>query len=181
MPKTLLTGPPGCGKTTLIRKVVAQLPVPAGGFYTQELRDARRARLGFEIVTLDGQRGTLAHVDIRSPQRVGKYGVDLAALDGLAVEAVRRTLELGRLVVIDEIGPMELLSPRFREIVLDVLESETSLLATVVQRSTPFTDLLKRRPGLTLLEVRPDNREVLPARILSMLFGPQRHKEHEAG
>jgi nucleoside-triphosphatase len=170
MPQILLTGPPGCGKTTIIRKVVLQLSIPAGGFYTQELRDAHSNRLGFEILTLDGQRGVLAHVDFRSPQRVGRYGVDLAALDSLAVEAVRRALESGSLVVIDEIGPMELLSPRFRTVVLDALESRSSLLATVVQRSTPFTDALKRRQQVTLLEVRPDNREALPARILSLLI-----------
>lgn len=179
MPKILLTGPPACGKTTVIRKVVAQLPIPAGGFYTQELRDARGARLGFEIITLDGRKGTLAHVDYRSPPRVGKYGVDLAALDDLAVGSVRRALESGGLVVIDEIGPMELLSPRFRGVVLEVLESQASLLATVVQRSTPFTDALKRRPAVALFEVRPENREYLPARILALLFEPQRHERHK--
>jgi len=179
MPKILLTGPPSCGKTTVIRKVVAGLLVPAGGFYTQELRDVHHVRLGFEIVTLDGRRATLAHVDIRSPQRVGKYGVDLAALDGLAVQVVHLALELGGLVVIDEIGPMELLSTLFRQVVLEALESDASLLATIVQRSTPFTDAFKRRPEVTLMEVRPDNREHLPGDILALLLEPQRHQDHE--
>jgi nucleoside-triphosphatase len=105
--------------------------------------------------------------------------VYLAALDGLAVQVVHLALELGSLVVIDEIGPMELLSTTFQQVVLEALESDTSLLATVVQRSTPFTDAFKRRPEVTLMEVRPDNREHLPGDILALLLEPQRHKDHE--
>jgi nucleoside-triphosphatase len=75
----LLTGLPGCGKTTLIRKVISRSSTPTGGFYTQESREpyynpANGIRKGFEIITLDGRRGILAHVDIHDPMRVGKYG-----------------------------------------------------------------------------------------------------------
>jgi nucleoside-triphosphatase THEP1 len=74
--KILLTGRPGSGKTTVIEWALAAMPkVQAGGFFTCEIRDAQGTRLGFEIVTLDGQETTLAHVRIRSAQRVGKYGV----------------------------------------------------------------------------------------------------------
>lgn len=167
--KLLLTGRPGCGKTSVIRRIVARLPLVAGGFYTQELRSASGERLGFEIITLDGQSAILAHVDITGPPRVGKYGVDLAALDGLAVAAVADAIAHGKTIVIDEIGPMEIASTRFREVVLVALDSPMPLLATIVQRSMPFTDALKRRTEVTLIEVTPANREALPKRILDRL------------
>jgi nucleoside-triphosphatase len=76
----LLTGSPGCGKTTLVRRVIARLNGPVGGFYTEEIRSGG-ARQGFKIVTFGGQAGILAHVNLSGPLRVGRYGVDLKALD----------------------------------------------------------------------------------------------------
>src|SRR3990170_8149394 len=107
MAAILLTGRPGCGKTTLIREVVRSLDVPAGGFYTEEVRAAGR-RLGFDLVTLDGRRACLASVNSRSRLRVSRYGVELAALDGLGTEAIRSGIAGASLIVIDEIGKMEL-------------------------------------------------------------------------
>lgn len=170
--KLLLTGRPGCGKTTVVQRIVAGgLPLAAGGFYTQELRSAGGERLGFEIVTLNGQRAVLAHVDLPGPPRVGKYGVDLAALDRLVVTSVMDAVTLGKFVIIDEIGPMEVASTNFRNAVLAALDSPQSVLATIVQRSTPFTDALKHRAEIQLIEVTPINREALPKRILDRLQG----------
>jgi len=164
----LLTGRPGSGKTTLIRRVLARLAGSAGGFYTQEIREAGR-RTGFEIITLDGGRGILAHVDISSKHRISKYGVDLSALETFAIPAMLDAVEHNKLVVIDEIGPMELLSPEFRRVVLDILGSSASVLGSIVWRSTPFTDQIKSRPDVTLLEVTPENREELFEVILELV------------
>lgn len=142
--KILLTGHPGCGKTTLIREVIAQIPGPITGFYTQEMRSAGR-RVGFALLTLDGRQSVLAHVDIRGSHRIAKYGVDIAIIDELAVPALYQGMEENGLIVIDEIGPMEILSPRFRQAVLDVLESPVRVLGTIVKRSIPFIDALKAR------------------------------------
>ncbi len=165
----IFTGAPGSGKTTLIRRVVERLGVPAGGFYTQEVRE-QGVRKGFAIYTLDGQRGTLARVGIRSQWQVGKYGVNLRDLEELAVPAVYEALNKGWLVVIDEIGPMEILSTAFQEVVLEALESGSDVLATVVRRSTPFTDRIKSRPEVLLLDVRPSNREQLLERIVALFL-----------
>ena len=80
MKNILLTGRPGCGKTTLIKRVVEELALPAGGFYTEEIRQ-RGERVGFKIITLSGEEAVFADVDFRTPQRLGKYGLDLAALE----------------------------------------------------------------------------------------------------
>jgi nucleoside-triphosphatase len=74
--KILLTGRPGCGKTTLIKRVFNDLPRRAGGFYTEEIRDGG-TRAGIKIVTLDGKEAVFAHVDFKTPDRLGKYGLDL--------------------------------------------------------------------------------------------------------
>jgi nucleoside-triphosphatase len=162
--KVLLTGRPGCGKTTLIKRVVNHLPRGAGGFYTEEIRDGG-TRAGFKIVTLDGDEVVFAHVDFKSRERLGKYGLDLSALERIGVDAVRQAIQAGRLVVIDEIGPMEIRSPIFREAVNEVLDSELPLLATIFARPLPFTEVIKSRPDVTLIEVRPDNRDRLVSEL----------------
>lgn len=164
----LITGVPGSGKTTLVHRVIENYSGLAGGFYTQEIRQ-KRAREGFEIVTLDGEQATLAHVDIKSPVKVSKYGVDLSTLDKFAVKAIQTAIDLGGLIVIDEIGPMEIASPHFREALTKSLEGDSNVLATITKRSTSFTDEIKSRPDVTLIEVTRDNRDNLVGVILDML------------
>ena len=162
--KVLLTGRPGCGKTTLIKRVVNNLPRRAGGFYTEEIRDGV-TRAGFKIVTLDGEEVVFAHVDLKTPEHLGKYGLDLSALETIGVGAVRQAVRSTRLVVIDEIGPMEIRSAIFRDAVNEALDSEVPVIATIFGRSLPFTDAIKSRPDVTLIEVRPDNRKRLDSEL----------------
>lgn len=166
--KTLLTGFPGSGKTTLIRQVLEELPVPASGFFTREIRK-RGVRNGFELVTLDGHSRLLAHIDLKSLHKVGKYKVDISTLDDLAVPAIREGMFTKSLIVVDEIGPMEILSPAFRKAVVDALNSPCLVLGTIVRRSLPFTDAIKARPDLEVIEVSRDNRESLKALLLEKL------------
>jgi nucleoside-triphosphatase len=115
-------------------------------------------------VTLDGEEVVFGHVDFSAAagsNRLGKYGLDLSALERIGVGAVRQALQVRRIVIIDEIGPMEIRSPIFRDTVNKVLDSEVPLLATIFARSLPFTDAIKSRPDVTLIEVRPNNRERL--------------------
>ena len=163
--RILLEGRPGSGKTTLARRIVAGLrehDIPVTGFTTEEIRHAG-TRVGFAIETADGDRGTLAHVDLPGPPRVGKYGVDLDALEELAIPAVRPSS--GSLVVIDELGKMELASNPFREAVEVLFASPADVVATVHAFRHPFTDALKARPGVERLQVTAANRADL-ARIL---------------
>ena len=166
--KILLSGRPGCGKTTLVKRLVNHFAQSAGGFYTEEIRD-RGTRVGFKIATLDGDEVVFAHVEIESSTRLGKYWLDLPALEAVGVRAVREAVQRGRLVVIDEIGPMEIRSPVFRETVKEALDSKASLLATIFARSLPFTDMIKSRDDVVVIEVRPDNRERLVSELAEKL------------
>jgi nucleoside-triphosphatase len=162
--KVLLTGRPRCGKTTLVRRVVKELPQSAGGFYTEEIRK-HRERVGFKIVTLDGKEGVFAHVNFKTQQRLGKYGLDLSPLETIGIEAVRKTVRGGELTVIDEIGPMEIRSAIFRDTVNEALSSCAPLLGTITARPFPFTDAIKKRRDVTVIEVRWDNREQLVSEL----------------
>jgi nucleoside-triphosphatase len=169
--KVLLTGRPGCGKTTLVKRVVNELSPSAGGFYTEEIRE-RRQRVGFKIITLDGDDAVFAHVDLQTPERVAKYRLDLSALETVGVEAVREAVRARRLVVIDEIGPMEIRSRNFRDAVNDALDSGAPILATITARSLPFTDAIKSRPDVSIVEVRIKNRDKLVSELLNRFSSP---------
>lgn len=166
----LLSGQPGVGKTTLIQRVIAMMPGHWGGFYTQEIRGVA-ARLGFEIVTLDGQRTLLAHIDKPGPPRVGRYGVYVENVDRVAVPALYRAIAEADYVVIDEIGKMELLSEPFRTAVLHAVQSPKTVLGTVMWQKHPWADALKNRPGVSVLTVTLANRGHLLDQIIQLLVG----------
>ncbi len=154
----LLTGRPGTGKTSLIREAVAGLGDKAGGFYTEEIRTGG-VREGFRLVTLDGQQAILAHTGIKSPYRVSRYGVDIEGLERVGVPALEKAAQQGKLVVVDEIGKMELFSERFREAVLKILESPVKVLGTIMLSPHPWADELKGRPQVKLVELTRGNRQ----------------------
>jgi nucleoside-triphosphatase len=164
----LLTGRPGIGKTTVVERVVASLPAgSASGFFTRELRE-RGVRHGFAIETLDGETAVLASTRFRGGPRVGRYRVDVAALDRIGVPTIARRAGI-HLVVVDEIGKMECLSARFREAVRQALDASTSVLATVAESGGGFIAEVRRRPDVTLLVLSPAERDTLPARLVGML------------
>lgn len=141
------------------------------GFYTEEVRERGR-RIGFDVVTLDGRRGPLARAGARGP-RVSRYGVDLASFEELGLATLERALEGGQpVLVVDEIGKMELFSQRFTAL-LDQLfgpPGDRAVLGTVMAGRHPTVDRLRRGRGLRIIEVGPRNRDALP-RELGRIYG----------
>jgi nucleoside-triphosphatase len=166
----LVEGRPAVGKTTVVRRLATllrQAGVPLAGFVTEELRERGR-RVGFAIETFEGGRAVLSHVDLPGPPRVGRYGVDLPAFERLALPALASAPDAG-VVLIDELGKMELASGAFRGAVAQLLEQPVSLVATVHVASYPFTDALKRRSAVELVRVNARNRDELPAQLAARL------------
>jgi nucleoside-triphosphatase len=164
----LLTGSPGTGKTTVIRQAIAGAEIKAGGFYTEEIRSGG-TRQGFRIVTIDGQDAIMAHVDNPSRYRVSKYGVDITNLDNIGVAAIERAIEESDLIVIDEIGKMELFSARFREAVLKAIDSGKKVLGTIMLNPHPFADEIKRHPNVKVIELTRANHDQVLKEILDWL------------
>ena len=163
-----MTGQPGTGKTALIKEALARTKLKGGGFYTQEIR-TRGIRQGFRIITLDGQEAILAHVGISSSYQVSKYQVDTDTLDRVGVSAVRRAVQGFDLIVIDEIGKMELISPQFKEAVTQAINSGKKVLGTIMLNPHPFADEIKRRPEVETLLVTRDNRPQVTKKVLNWL------------
>src|SRR6266508_594377 len=156
----LLTGPPGVGKTTVLRRAADKLSdVEIRGFVTEEIREAGQ-RVCFRIETFDGQSDVLAHVKIRSPHKISKYGVDLAALDFIVSEQLSR--RRAGLVFIDEIGKMECLSRRFVETVESLVDSAGVFVAPVASHGGGFIEEIKQRPDLLIERVSRANRDTMP-------------------
>jgi nucleoside-triphosphatase len=161
MPTTalLITGPPGSGKTTAFRRIIESLrDVTPCGFYTGEVRE-RGVRIGFDLVSLSGRRQVLARTGMAGP-RVGKYGVDVAGLEAFLGDPEVLPEGAG-VVVVDEIGKMECLSPHFRSYVVHILESGVPCIATIALRGDAFIESLKNRPDVVIRTLTRENRERL--------------------
>lgn len=163
-----ITGRPGIGKTTAILRAVELLDLEVHGFTTREIRQGR-ARLGFRIEDMAGAGAVMAHVDFPGPVKVGKYGVDLGALEAVGVAALRRAVECGTPAVIDEVGKMELASPVFVETLMAVVASEVPVLGTMHKRSDPTTRSIRAREDTRVIEITRSNRDELPQRLARMV------------
>jgi len=162
----LIKGLPGVGKTTLIKKISEELkylhPV---GFYTEEIRDEGE-RKGFELVSLNGKRGLLSHKDIKSPYRVGQYKVDIEAFENL-LDEIPFFSPSTHLIVIDEIGKMECLSDRFRNLLKKIFNSEKLVIATIALKGSGLIAEIKERKDIKLFEMTKHNKDSLLLEILN--------------
>lgn len=162
--RLFLTGNPGVGKTTLIRAIAERLEeVTCAGFYTEEKRQ-RGQRVGFRIITLDGEEAALASLGREKPT-VGKYSVHLEEFEKLALPNLDTATTPADLYVIDEIGKMELLSRPFRSSIIELLAQPTNLLATIAKKGKGFIDQIKRRTDVQIVEVTRMNRDELPEEL----------------
>ncbi len=158
----LLTGPPGIGKTTAVSKVVLKLKsagVIVGGCSTAERRSGG-ARVGFEIRDLTtGRTGELSSVTTKIGPRVGRYRVNLSDLANVGAAGLEAAAATSEVIVIDEVGPMELVSPEFRRAVRKCIESAKPMLAVIHERLDD--DLLNelRAKAATLFELSIENRD----------------------
>jgi nucleoside-triphosphatase len=164
----LLTGKPGIGKTTAIRRIVDNLnPSNVAGFWSQEIREEGR-RVGFKIETLSGKVGILAHVNLKTGPKVSKYRVNLDDIDSVMVPEMKKARESGRIIIIDEIAKMELFSANFKDEVLRCLDTKR-VLGTIQDRKHPFLAEVRFRDDVEVYELTIKNRNQIPLHVLELL------------
>ncbi len=176
MKNIFLTGPPRVGKTTLIKKLVEKLKSELEakgkqllGFYTEEIKRGG-SREGFKLTTLDGKEGILAHINISSPYRVGKYRVDIDSFEKVVIPILDQALINKEIfVVIDEIGKMELFSSKFREKLGLLLNAPNLLLATLGQISDPLVYQMREREDALIFKVTLQNRDQIGLEITDLI------------
>lgn len=176
MKNIFIRGKPGSGKTTLIMKIVQSFKnktarervLTTGGFYTQEMREGKE-RAGFRAVTLDGKRAVLSSINFKEGPRVGKYRVDITVIDTLIVHSIEDAISNKDIVVIDEIGKMEMFSRYFQTAVMKALDSPKKVLASIPVYSNTFLHTITVRNDIEIFNLDVDNRDMLVEDILHEL------------
>ncbi|MDH7594084.1 MAG: nucleoside-triphosphatase [Methanomicrobiales archaeon] len=170
--KILITGAPGVGKTILVRRVAEKVhDLEPVGFWIEEIRE-HGERIGFSIESFEGKRAVLAHTKIAGRYRIGKYRVDIEGferfLDGIGWGDDLRP------VIIDEIGRMECLSPKFRALIDKLMASRRTLLATIALKGDAYIEGLKRREDVMLHVIGRENREAMITQVEEEMRGVER-------
>lgn len=170
-----ITGLPGSGKTYALLRIIAMLQedeISIGGMVDEPVSDGRH-KTGFTVRNLlTGEQEVFASTEIESKVMVGKMGLDLEKFETVGIKAIKQACEECDLVVIDEVGKMEVESQAFVDAVKDALDVEKPMIITLHKKSrNPLLQDIRRRDDVRILEVTPTNRNILPYKIVSLMRG----------
>ena len=167
----LLTAKPRTGKSTAIQKIVNMLGKDnCGGFYTEEIREDGE-RVGFRICTLSGKTGILSHVNIESNDRISRYGVDIETFEKLCISELENAItdDKVKYIVIDEIGPMQLFSHKYKNLLIQLLDCKKTVIGTIFMNSYDWLDDFKKKEHVELIEITLENRDEIPIQLVQRI------------
>lgn len=160
MKNILITGLPGAGKTTLIRRLCEIFKeFNPSGFYTAEIEE-NGFRTGFETVNLNGDSKMFAHINLKSKNVVGKYKIDVKGFDKFLDSVFSRDKKSG-LYFIDEIAKMECKSKKFSRVILELLNSDKLVVASIADSGTGLIADIKKRNDVKIIELTPYNQDLI--------------------
>jgi nucleoside-triphosphatase len=171
IPKIGITGLPNVGKTKTLVKVIEFLEESGyniEGMITEPIIKKKK-RVGFYIKDWQtNEKEPFAHIDFDHKDKVGEYGVNISILEKIGVNSIEKAIFDNKIdiIIIDEIGKMEMLSERFCEVVIEALDSDKPIMVTLHKKSrTPLLQDVRRRDDIRILEVTPVNRNLLPYKL----------------
>lgn len=170
-----ITGLPGSGKTYALLRVIEMLKeddITLGGMIDEPVGDGRH-RTGFTVRDLaTGEKVVFASNEFESKIIIGKMGVNIEKLEEVGVKAIRNAIEECDLIIIDEVGKMEVECPAFIEAVREALDADKPMIVTLHKKSrNPLLQDIRRRDDVRILEVTPTNRNILPYKIVRLMNG----------
>lgn len=170
-----ITGLPGAGKTNALLRVIEMLEseeLTIGGMIDEPIVEGRH-RVGFTVRDImTGETEVFAHTEIESKITVGKLGLDLGKLECVGVKAIMRACEECDIIVIDEVGKMEVECQAFIDAVKFALDADKPMILTLHKKSrNPLLQDIRRRDDVRILEVTPTNRNLLPHKIIRLMNG----------
>ena len=175
IPKIGITGMPSVGKTKTLLKIIEKIEKTGyriEGMITEPIIENKK-RAGFYVMDWQTkQKEVFAHLDLDVKDKIGKYGVNIGALERVGIPAIEKAIndETINIIIIDEIGKMEMLSEKFCEVVIDALDSDKPILVTLHKKSrSPLLQDVRRRDDIRILEVTTVNRNLLPYKIEKIL------------
>ncbi|NPA51562.1 MAG: NTPase [Aquificae bacterium] len=168
-----VTGKVRSGKTTAVKKVLQAIQDRAIGFYTEEIKDPKtNQRIGFKVVTTDGRESILALKGKKGRYKIGSYSVNVEEFEKTVIPLLEEALnQKDKIIVIDEIGKMELLSRKFTELVDKIIsQRDIKAIVTVPLKDVhPIVKKIKTSPDTILIHLTPSNRDQIPKKILEIL------------
>ena len=171
IPKIGITGMPSVGKTETLLKIISSLEnhgYVVEGMITETILK-KGEHVGFYVKNWKtGEKDIFAHVDFEGKEKVGEFGVDTSVIDRIGVPAIEKAItdDDVNIIIIDEIGKMEMLSEEFCKMVIEALDSDKPIMVTLHKKSrTPLLQDVRRRDDIRILEVTPVNRNLLPYKI----------------
>ena len=179
-----VTGSPGIGKTTILLKTAEALEKKGykiGGMLSQEARE-KEARVGFEIIDIETKRrGWLAHMRQSNGPQIGKYRVNLADLESIGALAIRNAVVNAQIIIIDEIGPMELHSSAFKEAVTEALSSGKPVIGVIHERAQDsLIKSMRKRDDTQIIQVTRGNRERIHSLLIEKVNQLLKEKEESS-
>lgn len=167
--KILLTGEPRVGKSTAIKKIINSIGIEHfGGFYTEEIR-ADGERTGFQIITLNGEKGKIADVNFESPLKISRYKIKLDFLEKIAIPELYNAMNLNKIIIVDEIGPMQVFSKNFKNVISELIHSNSTFLGTIFLKPYDWINEIKQNSNIKIVRLDMSNRDNVPSDICKIL------------
>ena len=148
----VLTAPPKTGKSTAIKKIINMLGAKnCCGFYTKEMIENGQ-RVGFKIVTLSDK-------------------VNLKEFEKIALIELENIIDTGgdKYVIIDEIGPMQLFSDKYKQLLLKIASTDKKIIGTAFYESYDWLDDFKKLDNVELIEIDEMNRNDIPMEVVEKI------------
>ncbi|MFW9876185.1 MAG: nucleoside-triphosphatase [Candidatus Thorarchaeota archaeon] len=172
--KILITGPPRCGKSTLITQLIQYYhnkKYIIYGFLTPEIRE-RGNRIGFNILDIySEEQSQLARIrNFKTKYRVGKYNIFIEDFDKYLKTSLNLEGKTFNMIIIDEIGKMELFSKFFQNFIKTIFSSRKTIIATIgLKLQHPLKNYLINLPSIHLLNLNRQNSRLIFEKVISLI------------